>query len=435
MTPVSFNLRKNILSAVLAFGINIGLVFLSYRLVIRQSGLEAVGLWSALFAWTAMIRLGDAGMANASLRFIALCDPQKDRDRLKAYLETGVIANTALFSLLGLLGYIALSANAGSIVEPRFVEEAQKVLPVMMAGFVLMNISGTLLGSLQGLHLGYINSQLGVVGNLVQIAAVVILVPRLGIAGLAWAQVIQHSLTALAAWLLLRKKMDIRAPVPLGFSRTAFREMMGFSLKAQAANIANGLFEPLSKILVGHHGGMHVLGIYELAYKTLWLPRTAIIGGVTAMMPAMTTLLKQEPEKVWPLYKKSARYATLAVALSSAGAVVSSPLISFLWLGHMEPDYSSYMAILAIGILINAWGAAAYNLGSITGYMRNNIVINTLALALLALALTASAFLSPLPAMLMMAVSLSMGAGGILVRWRNEGMLIRKLAIHDCIRH
>ena len=86
----SFNLKRNMVSAVFAFVINIGLVFLSYRLVIRQGGLEVIGLWSTLYAWTTMIRIGDAGMANASLRFIALCNPQTEGEKLRDYLETGI---------------------------------------------------------------------------------------------------------------------------------------------------------------------------------------------------------------------------------------------------------------------------------------------------------------------------------------------------------
>src|SRR5690349_4945120 len=39
-----FNLRKNVVFAVLEFVVNLGLVFFSYRLVILQGGLAALGV-------------------------------------------------------------------------------------------------------------------------------------------------------------------------------------------------------------------------------------------------------------------------------------------------------------------------------------------------------------------------------------------------------
>ncbi len=418
-----FNLNKNIPFAVMAFTINVGLVFLSYRLVIAKNGIEAVGLWSTLFAWTALIRIGDVGMTGAALRFVALCDIEKDVSKLKRYVETGLLSNTAMFLLLGTLGYLILSLNLTNIVEEQYISEAKIVLPLMMISFVLMNISGTLLGILQGLHFGYINSQLAVAGNLLQIIVVVALVPYLGLAGLAWAQIVQYSFSILLGWYLVRRKSRIQSILPFCFSKTVFREMLGFSLKAQLANILNGLFEPISKILVGQLGGMHTLGIYELAYKTLWLPRSAVIGGVTAMVPSLTSLFNDSPEKVKPLYNKSTKFSTWAVVAVSLVLILVSPLISWLWLGEIDWTYSTFIAALTIGIVFNAWGASAYNLAIVTGVFRNNIIVNAAILLGLCLAAYVLSSIFSDATYLILGVSLCMAVGGITIRILNERLL------------
>jgi O-antigen/teichoic acid export membrane protein len=245
----------------------------------------------------------------------------------------------------------------------------------------------------------------------------------MGIAGLAWAQLVQHGLTILIAWVIARQRVNITAIVPLGFSLSTFREMFRFSVNAQVANIANGLFEPLTKILIGHYGGMRVLGIYELAFKTLWLPRTAIIGGVSAMMPALTTLLKFEPDKVWALYQKSAYKSTLAVVATSVCAIMASPFISLLWLGSVDTDYSIYMVILSLGIIINAWGASAYNLGVITGKMKNNIKVNLFVLLLLMLSVPMFSLFNLRPELLIVISALCLALGGYGIRKLNENLL------------
>jgi O-antigen/teichoic acid export membrane protein len=289
-----------------------------------------------------------------------------------------------------------------------------------MIAFVLLNIVGVLLSSLQGLHLGYLNSVIGVAGNFFQIVLVVILVPRFGVAGLAWAQVTQYLVSLLALWIIVRRKTGINTILPFRFSKMAFREMLGFSLTTQFANIANGLFEPCSKILVGHFGGLNALGTYELAYKTLWLPRSAVVSGATAMLPAMTALAKTDIRNIHQLYRRAVRLVTALVITTSIVAMLASPLISMLWIGHFEVRYTVFMGILAVGIILNAWGAAAYNLGLITGRMRNNIIINVLMLLLL----TASAFVAfefyGDVVLTVVCVSMTLGAGGIAIRLFNE---------------
>jgi O-antigen/teichoic acid export membrane protein len=419
----TLNLRKNVIFAMVSFLANAGLVFVSYRLIILQGGIETVGLWSTLFAWTSLIRIGDVGMASASLRFAALCDPVSDKVKLRGYIETGIIANAALFLLLTFVGYFILSSYLPQLVEPRMLEDARIVLPLMMAGFYLMNLSGVVGGSMQGLHLGYISSQMSVAGSLLQMVLVLFLVPHLGLAGMAWAQIAQYALTLAIGWFLVRRTAGLPLMIPVMFSRVAFREMLSFSLKAQLANIANGLFEPLSKIAVSHFAGLQALGIYELAYKTLWLPRTGIIGGVTAMMPSLTTLLKSDPAKVWPLYTKSARYATLAVTGTCIGLIAASPLISWLWLGQFNWEYTIFVTVLSFGMVGNAWGAAAYNLGAITGNLANNIAVNTLTLLFLGILILITGLVGANAAGLVFVIACGMGFGGVAIRVTNERLL------------
>ncbi|MFB9950280.1 lipopolysaccharide biosynthesis protein [Rhizobium puerariae] len=422
MIPRHLNLKKNVIFALVAFGVNIGLVFISYRLLILQGGIQAVGLWSTLFAWTSLIRIGDVGMANATIRFAAMHDMESESEKIREYVETGIISNGALFCFLAVLGYIVFSNFVGGLVEQTHVAEAEQVLPVMFGGFFLMNFANVILGSIQGLHLGFVNSQLTVLGNLVQIGAAVFLVPRYGVLGMAWAQVIQYSSMSVVGWYVARRAVSSRNIVPARFSIPAFREMLGFSLRSQVANVSNGLFEPLSKILVSHFGGLQVQGLYELAYKTLWLPRTAVISGVSAMIPSLTHLFRTDREKLWPIYSKSVTYSTLAVLALSIGAVVASPVISWLWIGRVEINYTYFVAIFAVGIVLNAFGAAAYNLAIVTGELRYNIVINVLVLATLAVLGGICGYFLPIHAVVA-ATAFSMGAGGLAIKFHNERLL------------
>lgn len=416
------NLKKNVVSALVSVTVNIGLVFVSYRLLILEGGVTAVGLWSMLFAWTTLIRVGDVGMANATMRFAALHDLASDPRTVRAYVETGIIANSALFAVLSVIGYVVLDSLLDRVVEPAHLAEAHQVLPVMFGGFLAMNVANSLSGSIQGLHLGYIGYRLSVIGNVVQIAAVLALVPSFGLVGMAWSQVIQYTILTVASWVVVRRTVMSPNYLPVLFDRAALRAMLGFSLKAQVANVTNGLFEPVSKILVSHFGGLHAQGLYELAFKSLFLPRTAIVSGVTAMIPTLTHLLQNEPDRVGPLYRTSVRYSTGAVLAVSIAIIAASPVISWIWIGHVERDYTLFIALLAGGIVLNAFGAAAYNLAVVTGRLRNNVIVNTAMLGSLIVSGLVVGTLLPLPA-LVGTIAVCLGLGGLAIKIRNERFL------------
>lgn len=422
MIAPHFNLKKNVWFAVAEFVVNIGLVFASYRLVILQGGVQAVGLWSTLFAWTSLIRIGDVGMANATMRFVALRDAKTERSAVRDYIETGIVANAGLFSILALAGYFLVDAFLGRIVAPEYVGDAQTILPAMFLGFFLLNMSSVVMGSMQGLHLGFVRSQLAVFGNLVQLISVFFLVPKLGLMGLALAQILQHSVSIVISWIIVRRAAGVDHFLPTGFKASSFREMLGFSVTSQLANVSNGLFEPVSKILVSQFGGMHVQGLYELAYKTVWLSRNAVVAGVTATMPAMTALFQQDPAKVVSVYRRSLKLTLIAVGSLMVLVTLASPVISIIWTGALVWDYSVIVAIMAIGVFFNAAGAPAYNLATVTGKMRNNIVVNVSVLATLIVGGLAAAWWLPVNA-LICTIALAMALGGLWIKVTNERLL------------
>lgn len=139
-----FALRRNVTMSIVAFAVNILLVFVSYRLVILRGGLDALGLWSTLMAWIYVIRMGDVGMATAAVRYVARCDSETESTRIRSYVDTGLGLNGALFLLLAGVGYLAISWNLESIIHSGAADQAiaASILPLILAGFVLSNLSG-----------------------------------------------------------------------------------------------------------------------------------------------------------------------------------------------------------------------------------------------------------------------------------------------------
>lgn len=420
----NLKVRRNVVTSVAVFTVNLALVFLSYRLLAQQGGVAIIGLWSSLMAWVFLIRLGDVGMTNGIIRFAAACDPKVEFERIRGYVDTGLMLNAILFALLACVGWAIMDASLSQILPggDRNSASVRPLLPLLFAVFYLQNLSGLVMGALQAIHRGYIASLILLSGTLTQLVLALLLIPSMGLAGLALAQTGQYTLMLVVGWRFYCNSLarTCGQPVPLlprRASCSTAREVMGFSLKAQLANFVNGLFEPLAKLLIGHGAGLHILGLFEIAYKIVVLPRNALVAGVMAAVPAKTRLFASNKTAFQELHRKSTRTVGLAATLLLGVVVLVSPLAMPLWLGHDEPLLPKFVALLALGFWVNAISASSYALGIASGTMRTNIEASFVAIGVLLL-LMVPARQSEMVLPMVLSVAIAIATSSVWVLWR-----------------
>jgi len=427
MISERFNLGRNVKFSVIAFLINIGLIFLSYRLVIKYDGVASVGLWSLLMAWANIFRVGDVGMGGAIIRFVSSKNLQFDEGVIREFIDTGLLINILAFGLLMLIGYFFLQQNLFRLIDPSSMEKANELLPLLFSAMFASSVAMLIISSLQGLHYGYLGSYLSMGCSVLQILLVVILVPDIGINGLAWAQLVQYTLLIFLGWFCISLKTSRSHFFPKNFSLAALKKMFSYSLKAQIANISNGLFDPLSKILFSQFGGLQEQGVYELAHKTVTLARSAVISGLSASLPSITDLVKTSPLEALSFYEASHRVVVRSISFVSVAIVLLIPFFSWLWFGRLEADYGVFIIILVIGYWFNVYGAAAYNLGPATGVMRFNILVTVSALGFIFI-LGGSLGNVIGSAGVVISISSSLIFSSFLLKYFNEKLLLNKIS-------
>lgn len=418
------NIKRNVVTSVGVFVVNLSLVFFSYRLLALQGGVTIIGLWSSLSAWVFLIRLGDVGMTNGIIRFAAARNAEGESDLIRGYVDTGLALNAILFALLACVGWALMNANLEQIVPEgeRTASSVRPLIPLLFAVFYLQNLSGLMMGALQAIHQGYIGSLVLLTGTLTQLLVAFLLIPSLGLTGLALAQASQYTLMLFLGWQLYRRSLarasGVAVPLlPKLASWSTATEMMGFSIKAQFANFVNGLFEPLAKLLIGHGAGLHILGIFEMAYKVVVLPRNAVVAGVMATVPAKTRLLVSNQSAFRKIYQKSVWVVGLAATAVLGAVALLSPLGIPIWLGYKEPLLTGFITILCLGFWLNALSAPAYVLGVASGAMRANIEASFVAIAILILLAVPVSHLGLVYPMVL-SVTIAIAASSFWVLWR-----------------
>jgi O-antigen/teichoic acid export membrane protein len=91
------------------------------------------------------------------------------------------------------------------------------------------------------------------------------------------------------------------------------------------------------------------------------------------LTPIFTSQVKQGHEALAASYAKASAMMQLAGAAAMAGLALGAPVISFIWLGRVQPLFIGYSAMLALGWFCNIASTPGYYLGIASGRLRWNI--------------------------------------------------------------
>lgn len=347
-------------------------LFLIYRNVVAVLGVSMLGVWSLVLATTSFGRLADIGIAAGLSRFIAKACSGSKPDAAPRYFLTGLVSVALIMGVVALIGWWPLHSALSLALSGEELQTARKLLPWALLTFWLLNVNAVTASTLLGLERADLRAITTIAGMCVQIAATYLLIHRWGLQGLAWAQALQYIL-AIALSCIFLFRMSMFNPAGHWFSLKILKELAGFGAKLQIGTIANLLFEPASKIVLGHVAGTTTLGLFEMAYRMVYQARNVAIMALQNLIPAFVSRLNDSNETS-TLFLKSNRTAALGGAMLMCGIIIASPLISVMWLNHFDPIFCQLVGIVAFGWLVNILSAPSYFYGMATGRINSNII-------------------------------------------------------------
>jgi O-antigen/teichoic acid export membrane protein len=367
------NLRKNALFSIAEVLLNgLGLFFI-YKTVVSTLGVSLLGVWSLVLATTAFGRLADVGISAGLARFVARELAKGEAGSPRGYIETGLLSVAAIMGVLTLVAYWPVYFALGIALHGAQLALAREIIPYALLTFWLLNINAVTAAALLGLHRADLRSISNICGMLVQVAASLVLIKGFQLKGLAWAQTAQYIVAIGLSWLFVVRVGRAIPVLPIRFEAHLFKDLLGFGTKLQIGTIANLLFEPATKIIIGHIAGTAVLGLYELAYRMVYQVRGVAITALQTLVPAFATLKESDPPALAALFRKTCRMAALVAAPLMGAVILGAPLVSLIWIGTYSADFVRLTALLALCWAINILAAPAYFLGLGTGEVNANV--------------------------------------------------------------
>jgi O-antigen/teichoic acid export membrane protein len=349
---------------------NAAALFFLYRFLIRAIGIERLGVWSLLLATTSLVTLANQGVSMSVVKFVA---KYAGRERPS---DVSIIVQTALISAGALLGVISFALYPGArwalaaILPGSRVAEALAVLPLALVS-LWFNVLGTIVqAGLAGQELITACNYIEFAGSLSYLGLAFLFVPRYGLLGLAAGQAVQAAFGLVAAWYLLRRSVPGLPLIPRYWSLARFKEMAGYGAHFQWIAVCQSLREPVTKGLLTKFAGLAYTGFYDMAARLVVTLREVIVQSNQVLVPTISNLHECDRAAIPRIYRESYRLVFFLAIPSFALLVVASPLVSTLWIGHYEPIFVRFVALLAAGWLANVLSNPAYVVDLGTGELR-----------------------------------------------------------------
>ncbi len=351
--------------SVLQVAVNGGLYLILYRFLYDTIGVEQLGVWSIVLAWTSMNNVASLGLGGSTTYFIPKYLARGERPYVQALIQTGTLTAAATIALGLLLFYPFVRMILGVVIEQEaLLPLALAIAPYAFASLWLSATAGLVYASIDGFQRVDLRNLLLMLGAGVFLGAALLLVPERGLVGLAQAQLLQSATVLVTSWLVLRHLLPELPPLPWRWSRRAFSEMIGYSLRFQAITLTQMLFEPLTKSLLAKFGTVSAAGYFEMANRLALQLRAFIVTAHTAIVPTLTNIGETTPALLRGIYETSCRLVAFLLLLLLPLLIALTPLISMLWIGSYEPVFVGFATLLFIGWFGNLVGNPAY-----IGYM------------------------------------------------------------------
>lgn len=359
------------------------LLFFLYRFLLQTLGAEQLGIWAVVLASTSVARLSDMGLSGAALKFVAKNFAAGKQDVASNVVQTASISIGAVLAVLLMLVYPLLKIILAWVVPTHALAQAISILPWAVLSLWFGLVAGIFQSALDGCGRMDIRNIILIVCNVLYLGGAFWLVPSYGLEGLAKGQFVQSVVLAAMSWLAIRKQLPNSPWLPYVWKLDLFKQMFRYALNFQISSLGAMLFDPVVKFLITKFGGLSDVAFYEMANQVIMKVRGVLISAFQAVVPAIAGVAEDDHEKLVSMYRKSYRVLSFIAVPYFMGFCMALPLISILWIGHIEIKFVTFGGLLCVGWMLSNVGVPAYfhNIG--TGHLAWNTATHLMTTALL----------------------------------------------------
>ncbi len=335
-------------------------LFVLYRYLLDTIGIEQMGVWSVVLATTSASKISELGLSGGVIKFVAKYNALKQPEVASVIIETAAISVTILLTGVALLSYFPFIYLLKFIIPEQGLISALAIFPYALISFLIMGIAGIYQSGLEGCNRVDLKGYVLIFSNITYFIVTFLLVPKYGLLGMAYAQVIQSSLILILSLILLRNSLPQMPLFRLRWDRSLFKEMVGYGVNMQINGIVAMLFEPMTKAMLTKFGGLAMVGFFEMASRMIMQFRLLLVSANQVLVPVIAGLQETSPNKIQEIYKQSYGLLLFLSLPFFGGLAAVTPSISEMWIGQYESMFVFFCLLCIFGWLCNTVTAPAY---------------------------------------------------------------------------
>lgn len=340
-------------------------LFILYRFLLMTIGIEQLGLWSLVLSTTSITHFANLGFSGSVTKFVAQSVARGEKEKVSRLIQTATLSVAAFSGLILLIFYPFAIWILKIVVSDPLIPLAISILPYSFLALWFSLVCSIFQGGLDGFQRIDIRSLLLIGGAVLHLTLCLLFAPLHGLLGVAFARAIQSIILLICSWLLIRKQLRVLPNFPCKWDKEIFKKMLLYGANLQAISVTNMLYEPVTKVLLTRFGGLAMTGYYEMASRMVQQFRAIIVSANQVLVPLIAVLKEKNPDKIQSVYSVAYRLIFYISLPLYALIIISTPIISKIWLGNYEKTFVVFGILLSIGWFLNTLNVPAYfaNLG------------------------------------------------------------------------
>lgn len=351
-------------------------LYVSYRVMLGNFGLAAVGIWSTLFACASSLKVFDLAASSTITLLVKEATFGSSTNRIEPIFWTYTLISLLLLGT-GLLTAVALSPYWLPLLKlDKAVHEQMFILAAVAV--LLSTIATNLIAVYDGMHQFGAKYTVISVSNLLFLIFLAGIGKSLGVIVIPLAFCLQNIIQiVLLISLLDRTKVDLTRGVDWNVG--IVKSHLNFSIQSQLSNVLATLIEPAAKIFVQIYDGAMVGGLFDLANQIVQKLRMFAALILQGLFPAIRIYARSDLKELQDIYLRTLRVTRFATFSSAAMLLLFSNLIAGLF--SIDPNGGFYEIFFPL-VLLNVAGlmvTPAYFVNFSQGWVSDNLAYHAVA--------------------------------------------------------
>ena len=355
LQEVNRQFGRNVLATIAARVVNMARGVCLVPFLLARIGLEAYGIWTAIFILVLYVGLTTLGISNVYIKYVAEFNARKEYDKANSLISTGLAVTIPLCGAVFLIFLLGWNWVAPFLhLPPDHVSDGKEAVLIVLGVFLSSIALSAFACTLYGTHQIASTQIFETTSIVIECALIVWLVcAGRGVRGLAEAYLARTVINdGLTIWWTFRKLKWLRLS-PRLVSRESLKYVVHFGGLVQFQSMLSTFLNSIERLVAIEFIGVSAAGLLDVAKK--W--PTALSSIPTAffatLLPAASHVDAASDRKGWlgnlqVLYLNGARYSNLCTASFAAAMALWASPVMHVWLGPKLPMRESLIPLFVV---------------------------------------------------------------------------------------